>query len=104
MTDPDRTVAAWVPDLLDRSRFAGGAGVVFVGRPEELAGIDAEVVVVDLNRLDDPARVGPVRGLLIGFASHVDDDRLVAAREAGFDEALPRSVFFRRLPELLRGS
>ena len=103
MTDTARTVAAWVPDLLDRSRFGGG-GVVFVGRPEDLAGVDAEVVVVDLNRLDHPGRVGPVRGRLIGFASHVDDDRLVAARQAGFDEALPRSVFFRRLPELLRGS
>lgn len=96
-----RRVAAWVPDLMDRSRF--GAGVAFVARPEDLADTDADVMLVDLNRLGDPHRVGAVRGRLIGFASHVDDDVLAAARDAGFDDALPRSVFFRRLPELLGG-
>lgn len=94
-------VVAWVPDLMDRSRF--GPGVTFVARPEELAGIEADVVVVDLNRLGDPQRVGAVEACLVGFASHVDDDVLAAARAAGFDEALARSVFFRRLPELLGG-
>ena len=94
-------VVAWVPDLLDRSRF--GPGTRFVTRPEELASVPADVVIVDLNRLDDLERVGAVSGRLLGFASHVDDDRLAAARSAGFDEALPRSVFFRRLPALLAG-
>jgi hypothetical protein len=96
------TVVGWVPDLMDQSRF--GAGAVFVARPEDLAALDADVVVVDLNRLDDPGRVGPVRGRLIGFASHVDDAALAAAMAAGFDEALARSVFFRRLPDLLGGA
>jgi hypothetical protein len=94
-------VAAWVPDLLDRSRF--GAGVRFVDHPEDLADADAEVVVVDLDRLDDPSRLGPVAGRAVGFAAHVGAERLAAARAAGFAEALPRSVFFRRLPDLLAG-
>ena len=97
-------VAAWVPDLMDRSRFA--SGTVFVARPEDLATVDADVVVVDLNKVGDPTRVqrgGSSPGRLIGFASHVDADVLVAARAAGFDEALPRSAFFRRLGELTAG-
>lgn len=100
MTPPVR-IAAWVPDLMDRSRF--GPGTTFVARPEDLAELDAEVVVVDLGRLEEPGRVGAVRGRLVGFAPHVDDERLAAAQAAGFDEALPRSVFFRRLPSLSRG-
>ena len=100
MTDPV-AVAAWVPDLMDRSRF--GPGTVFVARPEDLATVDADVVVVDLNKVGNPQRVGSSRGRLIGFASHVDADVLAAARAAGFDEALPRSAFFRRLGELTAG-
>jgi hypothetical protein len=95
-------VAGWVPDLMDRSRL--GTGVEFVSRPEDLVAVDAEVVVVDLGRLGDPARVAGVRGRLIGFAPHVDDGTLAAARAAGFDEALARSVFFRRWPQLRGGS
>jgi hypothetical protein len=100
VSDPTR-IAAWVPDLMDRSRFA--AGTVFVAVPEDLAAVGADVVVVDLNRIGRPARVGSVGGRLIGFASHVDAEALAAARAAGFDEALPRSVFFRRLGELTAG-
>lgn len=102
MTAGPVRVAAWVPDLMDRSRF--GPDVVFVATPEALGQVEADLVLVDLNRLGDPARIGPVAGRLVGFASHVDDDRLAAATAAGFDEALPRSVFFRRLPALLGGS
>jgi hypothetical protein len=94
-----RRVAAWVPDLMDRSRFP--QGVTFVNAPEELAATGADLLVVDLNRIDEPAVVAAGSARLVGFASHVDDDRLAAARAAGFDEVLPRSVFFRRLPQLL---
>jgi hypothetical protein len=44
--------------------------------------------------LDVLPRLGAVR--TVGFASHVDDDLLAAARAAGCDEVLARSVFFRR--------
>ena len=93
--------AGWVPDLMDRSRLGGE--VTFVARPEDLAGVDADLVVVDLGRLGDPGRVGGVRGRLVGFAPHVDEATLARAREAGFDDALARSVFFHRWPELLGG-
>jgi hypothetical protein len=36
---------------------------------------------------------------VVGFAPHVDDEALARASAAGC-EALPRSVFFRRLPNL----
>jgi hypothetical protein len=44
--------------------------------------------------LDVLPRLGHAR--TIGFASHVDDELIGAARAAGCDEVLPRSVFFRR--------
>lgn len=93
-------VAAYVPDLMDRSRFGGIDDVEFVGSPADLAAVDAEVVVVDLSRpgvLD--ALPGGVR--TIGFGSHVDRELLASARAAGVDEVMPRSEFFRRIRELL---
>ncbi|MBM3684431.1 MAG: hypothetical protein FJW83_07810 [Actinobacteria bacterium] len=96
-------VVAYVPDLGDRSRIdAAVAGVRHVGRVEDLAGVaaDADVVLVDLRRpgaLEAAAAVvGPGR-TVIGFAPHVDDDRLGRAREAGLTEVLPRSLFFHRV-------
>ncbi|MGH9163895.1 MAG: hypothetical protein ACRDZW_00045 [Acidimicrobiales bacterium] len=97
-------VVAYVPDLMDRSRLGGVAGLVFVATPEDLvaAAATAEVVVVDLSRpgvLDVLGRLGPVR--TVGFASHVDTDLLAAATRAGCGEVLPRSRFFARPGELL---
>ena len=95
-----RRIAAYVPDLMDRSRFGGIEGVEFVAAPADLAGVEADVVVVDLSRpgvLDSlPAGVRT-----IGFGSHVDRELLAAARAAGCEEVMPRSEFFRRINELL---
>ena len=93
-------VAAYVPDLMDRSRFSGIDGVEFVGSPAALADVEADVVVVDLSRpgvLD--ALPEGVR--TIGFGSHVDRALLASARAAGIEEVMPRSEFFRRIRELL---
>jgi hypothetical protein len=38
---------------------------------------------------------------VVGFGSHVDTDVHQQAVAAGYEEVLARSVFFRRLPELL---
>jgi len=97
-------IAAYVPDLMDRSKVAavGGDAVTFVGSPSELAGAGAEVVVVDLARpgvLEALPALGAVR--TIGFASHVDHDLAEAARAAGCGEVLARSRFFSALPDLL---
>ncbi len=95
-------VAAYVPDLMDRSRLARVEGVVFVADPAQLAAVDADVVVVDLSR---PGVLEAVAGLegarTIGFGSHVDRELLDSARAAGCSEVLPRSRFFARLDQLL---
>jgi DNA-binding NarL/FixJ family response regulator len=98
-------VAAYVPDLMDRSKVAAAApDTAFVSTPRALADVDADVYVVDLNR---PGTVDAVTALaarpgrrVLGFASHVDRDTLAAARQAGCD-AMKRSEFFSRLGDLL---
>lgn len=93
-------IAAFVPDLMDRSRLAGLAGIEFVATPADLLATDGPTVVVDLGRpgvLDVVPRLAGRR--VIGFGSHVDDDLLAAARAAGCTEVLPRSRFFARVRE-----
>lgn len=41
---------------------------------------------------------------LLGFFSHVQTELLQKAREAGFEEVMPRSAFTKRLPEILQGA
>lgn len=97
-------VAAYAPDLMDRSRLAAAGEVTFVRTPSDLPHAGAELVVVDLSRpgvLEALPQLGGVR--TIGFGSHVDQEVLAAARAAGCDEVLPRSKFFSRLPGLLAG-
>ena len=96
------TVFAFVPDLMDRSRL-GGLDVTFVARPEDLAPVPGDIVVVDLSR---PGVLEALQGLgdgarTIGFGSHVDTKLLDAARAAGCDEVMARSEFFRRARDLL---
>lgn len=97
-------IAAYVPDLMDRSRFEG-LDVSFAASPGELAEAeDADVYVIDLGRDGALAAVADLAAngrRVIGFGSHVDEDLLAAAREAGCTEVLPRSRFFARLRELL---
>lgn len=97
-------VAAFVPDLMDRSKVAAAApgDVTFVRSAAELADAGAEVVVVDLAR---PGVLDALPGLTatrtVGFASHVDRELVEAAKAAGCSEVLPRSRFFASLPDLL---
>ena len=97
-------IAAYVPDLMDRSRMEQASrshDIEFVNDPAALAVAAADLVIVDLSR---PGVLAAVEGLAtrtIGFGAHVDTDVLAAARAAGCDEVLPRSQFFRRVAELL---
>jgi hypothetical protein len=100
-------VVAYVPDLMDRSRLAApDVSVTFVASPADLAGADADLVVVDLGRpgvlemLGELDRSGVA---VIGFASHVDRDLMAAARSAGCRQVLARSAFFSRIGEWLAG-
>ncbi|MDQ1446571.1 MAG: hypothetical protein QOI20_3035 [Acidimicrobiaceae bacterium] len=107
-------IAAYVPDLMDRSKVAAaaaeataggtaGGGIVFVASAAGLVEADAELVVVDLSRpgVLDALRALPAQVQSIGFGSHVDADLLAGARDAGCGTVLPRSQFFARLPTLL---
>ena len=94
-------IAAYVPDLMDRSRL-GGRGITFVPTPAVLADADAEVYVVDLSRAGVLDALDALRGRkVIGFGSHVDTELLRAARAAGCDTVLARSAFFARLDDVL---
>jgi hypothetical protein len=89
---------------MDRSRISAAvAGVHFVGRPEELhEAPEGATVVVDLSRDGVLAVLADLEGRRrIGFGSHVDRNRLEAARDAGCDLVLARSEFFRRLRDLV---
>ena len=66
-------------------------------------------VFIDLGvpNLDITAAVAQLRSAVgavptVAYGSHVDKDRLDAARAAGCDEVLPRSRFSAELPALLR--
>ena len=99
-------VAAYVPDLMDRSRLAGVGDVTFVDQPSGLASLEADVVVVDLTRpgvLEALPTVAQGGSRIIGFANHTRRDLLEAAHAAGCSEVMARSAFFSRLPGLLGG-
>jgi hypothetical protein len=97
------TVYAIVGDLMDRARIDEAildVQHVTAGTIGHLA-VDGDVVLVDLVRMGPSVALAVATGArVIGFAPHVDGDALASAVSAGV-EALPRSVFFRRLPELL---
>ncbi len=104
-------VVALVPDLMDRSRVgaaarAGGVDLVVVAGPAALVAAltgsgPVDLVLADLARPGVLDAVAALDGVaVVGFAAHVDGPTFDAARAAGV-EALPRSVFFRRLGELL---
>lgn len=102
------TVAAFVPDLMDRSKVAAAAGpateITFVRSPGELAGVGADLAVVDLSRpgaLDALPALVEAGARTVGFASHVDRELMDTALAAGCGEVLPRSRFFATLNEIL---
>ena len=94
-------VVAYVPDMLDRSKLP--AGVRFVTTTGDLAAAGEDIVVLDLTRpgvlplLGSLARPGR---RIVGFANHLNEAVLSAARDAGC-EALPRSRFFADTARLL---
>lgn len=107
-------------DLIFTSRVTATARAygqtVKIARSAEVAErITAEnrpvCVLVDLHTpgLDLPAFLtrlteqNPNRPRIVAYASHVDTERLKAARAAGCDQVLPRSQFVRQLETELVG-
>ncbi len=103
--DPKR-VAAYTPDLMDRSKISAALPECrFVARPEALVGLaGAEVVLVDLSKKGVLEVLGDLvagGARVIAYGSHVEKALLESAAEAGVAEVMPRSQFFFRLPSLL---
>jgi hypothetical protein len=101
------TLYAYVPDLMDRSKvLAAAPSAVVVADVSELSPAVGDTVVLDLSR---PQALGAVVRLcsggarVVGFASHVDRERIAQAEAAGC-EVLARSAFFSRLPSVLAPS
>jgi hypothetical protein len=102
-------IVAYVPDLMDRSKITAAAPepVRFVAIPADLAAAvaDADLVLVDLARPGAIEAVGDMTVLptrrVVGFAPHVDHQRLDEARAAGCTEVLARRDLFRCLDEVL---
>lgn len=116
-------VVGLVADVLDRSRIQGvaravGTDVEFASDPDELLNlIDDSTVTVFIDLSDSKVRpfeaivrIGAIRRAggeppaLIGFIAHADKEGSAAAKEAGCDEVLARSAFFRRLSLVLAKS
>ena len=91
-------IAAYVPNLMDRSRF--GSQVEMLHTLDELRSVRADLVLVDASRSEVLDHL-PEEAQVIAFAPHVDTETLKLAKAAGCTEALPRSIFFKRLPQLL---
>lgn len=86
-------------DLMDRSKISGAfPDASFVRKPDALAATSnaGATVIVDLRLIADAAALRDIPGRVIAFGSHVDEDVLAAAKDVGV-EALPRSVFFKRV-------
>ena len=99
MTDPSSAVkaVALAPDLMDASKLRG-AGVEVVRRLDSPP-TGADLVIIDLDRADVPADIDSWPCRTVGFGRHTDPERLEAALAAGLDDAMPRSVFFKRLAD-----
>jgi hypothetical protein len=99
-------VAAYTPDLMDRSKILAVVPECrFVARPEALVGLAAtDVIVVDLSKrgvLDVLADVVAGGSRVLAYGAHVDKALLASAEAAGCSDVLPRSQFFSRLAQLL---
>jgi hypothetical protein len=91
----ERSVIAFVSDLMDQSRLRAALGdVEFAHDPGRAIG--AQVVVVDLSRFRQhlPAIRAATSGRVVAYGAHVDRALLDEARAVGADVVMPRSRFF----------
>lgn len=89
-------------DLMDASRICSAVpDAVVVADLDGPAPAGADLIVLDLAAGIDPATVAAIGPPVVAYGPHVDGEALAAAMAAGCSDALPRSVFFRRLPALL---
>jgi len=117
-----RLVIAVVDDMFFASKIravaeAVGVGISFPRSKEALVEKAREtkpqLILVDLHnqKLDPVALATDLKSdeqlreiPVLGFFSHVQTDLQRNAVAAGYDQVIPRSVFSRDLPEILRGA
>src|SRR5215212_9710160 len=106
-------VIALVTDLIFSSRISGAARaenvpVQILRKPEQVLQAEAELLLADLNlegATAAAAQWGEKEGRhVVGFVSHMDQDAIAAAKNAGIHEILARSRFIQVLPDLLRAA
>ena len=104
-------ILALVKDLIFVSRItatarAAGTNVSIVRDPAKLGAQPGRLLLVDLNlpgAIEAAAHWRQQTSAdVVGFVSHVDAPTIAKAREAQFDQVLPRSRFVEMLPELLK--
>lgn len=99
---PVSGLVAVTRDLMDASRIRAAVPdatvVAGVDGPEP---VSADLIVLDLVAGIDPAAAAAIGPPVVAYGPHVDSEALATAVVAGCADALPRSVFFRRLPALL---
>jgi CheY-like chemotaxis protein len=116
-----RIVTAVVDDMffVSKIRETGKALGIIVNFPRNLDALRAAIgedlpalILVDLHhqKLDAVKLAGELKANeavkhipLFGFFSHVEADLQRQAMQAGYDEVLPRSIFFRDLAKILAG-
>ena len=117
----NRTVTAVVDDMffISKIRETGKALGMIINFPRNLDALRASIaedvpalILVDLQhqKLDAVQLAGELKAneklkeiRLFGFFSHVEADLQRRALQAGYDEVLPRSIFFRDLAKILAG-
>ena len=112
-------ILAAVDDLLFSSKIRttakqAGVELVFARTPDEILSqtraLKPVLVIFDLNS----AKADPINTAaalrrdpelqtipLMGFVSHIDTQRILAARQAGVDEVMARSAFAANLEKIL---
>tara|TARA_B100000686_G_C16430506_1_gene781864 strand:- start:102 stop:380 length:279 start_codon:yes stop_codon:yes gene_type:complete len=90
---------------MDQSRLtASGLEVIFVKELKALVDVDTDLVVVDLSRPGVIDVLKTIDSPLVGFSSHVDEEIIDKALEAGCDQVFTRSRFFRFFQSLASDS
>jgi hypothetical protein len=95
-------IVAFVPDLMDRSRFPSDAGVTFVRSPDDITD-DGDLIIVDLNRAGAFEAVKNINEIRrIGFTNHENTELIQQANAAGI-ETMARSRFFANVAKIVAG-
>ena len=99
----DSSVAAFVPDLMDRSKVSAHIeGVVFVADPKKLESISPQprLIILDLEQNvaeTTLTKLAQADSRVVGYLRHTNLKGQAQAKKIGLDQVLYRSVFFERL-------